>query len=98
MGRGHERQVVQRKRPAGSGWLDECQAIHAALEEMTQKEPVVGPVASVAIGQGGRVVRLQMGARGEPEPVVMQALAGLRPDVPFLGNDASQLVSMPTGV
>jgi hypothetical protein len=76
VGCGHQREVVKRQRPACPGRLDECHSLDTALVQLVEQHPVVGSVASAAVGEHslGVPLAVRAGTQGEHEHVVPERL------------------------
>ena len=79
LGRRHQGQVVQRQRPARPGRLDECHLLDPALAQLVEQQPVVGSVATAAVGEDslGVPLALRTRAQGEHKHVVTERLHDL---------------------
>ena len=97
VGRGQQRQVIQRQRPARPGRLDERQPVDPTLAELVQQEPVAGAVATVVVGQ--HALRLPLAVRprahGEHEHVVGQLVAILGDAAALFVLDAVKRATVP---
>ena len=100
LGRGRQRQLVQRKRPARSAGLTNATLLDPAVPELAKQATVLVRVAGVAIGE--HVLRLPLTLRvrteREDEPVVVQLTAVLGDDHLPLVLDALEDTAVPSGV
>jgi hypothetical protein len=67
VGCGHQRQVVQRQRPARPSRPDERQLVDPALAQLVEQQPVAGPIATAVIGEHTLGLPLALGVGAERE-------------------------------
>ena len=99
-GGGHQRQVIERQRPARPAGLDERQPGDPALVKLVEQQPIAGAVATVVIGQHalGCPFAVGVGADGEHEHVVGERVAVLGDHAVLFVLDAVKRAMVPASV
>ena len=82
LGRGHQRKLIQRQRPAGSGRQRERHPPHPPPGEVSEEQPQVLDVTKAGERESAGDAFDMARAAGEDERVVGELLTGSRPDDP----------------